>query len=172
MPRFSHKIKLGLLLTGNEVVSGDILDSNSVFIAKEFQTVGLTTSIKTAIGDDLETIANTLVTMAKGLDLLIVNGGLGSTVDDMSAEAAAKACGVKLIEHPEAIAHIENKTKIKKGTAKSLQFKQALIPQGATLVNNTKGTALGFCLEIENCRVYFTPGVPQELKAMIKGEII
>ena len=171
MPRFSNKIKLGLLLTGNEVVSGDILDSNSVFIAKEFHAVGLNTAIKTAIGDDLEIIAATLLSMSEGLDILIVNGGLGSTVDDMSAESAALATGSKLIEHPDAIAHIEKKTMIKQGTANSLQFKQALIPEGAALVNNPKGTAMGFSLTLNGCRCYFTPGVPQELKAMIKEEI-
>ncbi|MDX2469436.1 MAG: CinA family nicotinamide mononucleotide deamidase-related protein [SAR324 cluster bacterium] len=172
MPRFSNKIKLGLLLTGNEVVSGDILDSNSIFIAKEFHAVGLNTTIKTAIGDHLETIAATLKSMSLGLDILIVNGGLGSTVDDMSAEAAALATGNKLIEHPEAIAHIEKKTMIRQGLARSLQFKQALIPEGASLIHNAKGTALGFCLTINDCRCYFTPGVPQELMVMIKEEII
>src|SRR3989339_1938257 len=166
MPRFANKIKLGFLLTGNEVTSGDILDTNSLFLAKSFAEIGLRTSLKTALPDDLQAIAGMIPQMAKDLDILIVNGGLGATVDDMTAEAAAQAAGVKVIEHPAAVRHIEGKTGIKRQVVKSLQFKQALVPEGAELIDNPTGLAMGFSLVIEGCHCFFTPGVPSELKAM------
>ncbi len=172
MPRIFNKIKLGLLLTGTEVMTGDILDSNSSFIAKEFLGVGLRIQVKVAVPDEKGQISQEIINLTQSLDLLIVNGGLGATLDDVTAAAAADACGVELAAHPIAVAHIEQRTGIKKEVAQSLQFKQALMPVGAEPIDNPVGTALGFYLLLHGCHCYFTPGVPLEMKAMVTGPIM
>ena len=97
-----------LLLTGNELMSGDTVDSNSAMIAQRFGEQGLGISRKVTLGDDPQELSSELAQMASHADVVIVNGGLGPTIDDLTAEVLAAVAGVELVEHPEARAHIES----------------------------------------------------------------
>ena len=95
-----------VLLTGNEIMSGDTVDSNSSKIAHHLSKLGLIIKRKVTVGDDQKLLEDELKEMTSQADLVIMNGGLGPTVDDLTAEVVASVANVKLAEHPEAIQHL------------------------------------------------------------------
>ncbi len=98
--------RVQLLLTGNEIMSGDTVDSNSAMIAQRLEELAIGVYRKVTVGDDAAAAAAELAAMAADADLVIVNGGLGPTIDDLTAEILAAVAGVELAEHPEAVAHL------------------------------------------------------------------
>ena len=164
-------MKVQLLLTGNEIMSGDTVDSNSALIARRLAELALSVERKVTVGDDVELLKHELADMAEASDLLIVNGGLGPTIDDLTAEVLAAVAGVPLAEHPGAIAHLEQWVADRGLTLNAANRKQAILPQGCGLIDNATGSAVGFELEVSGCRVICTPGVPSELANMM-NEII
>lgn len=161
------ELKVQLLLTGNEIMSGDTVDSNSALIARRLSELAISVHRKVTVGDDRELLARELATMADEADLLIVNGGLGPTIDDLTAEVLATVTGVGIAEHPEAVAHLEQWCGRRRLPLNAANMKQALLPTGATIVDNPIGSAVGFELTVGKCRVICTPGVPGELAAML-----
>ncbi|MDZ7783009.1 MAG: CinA family nicotinamide mononucleotide deamidase-related protein [Halioglobus sp.] len=158
-----------LLLTGNEIMSGDTVDSNSALIARYLDEVAISVRRKVALGDDRTLLCEELATMATAADLIIVNGGLGPTVDDLTAEVLAAVAGVPLREHPQAVAHLERWCASRNLRLDAANRKQALLPEGVTLVDNPIGSAVGFEMTLGHCRVICTPGVPGELKVMLES---
>ena len=176
MQENGETLRLSLLLTGNELVSGDITDTNSVFMARELAGEGLPVDRKLIVGDQFSSITDALSLLAENNDIVIINGGLGSTVDDLTAEAAAFVSGSKLVENSLALKHIEKRFG-RKFLANNSSFnsqikKQALIPESADLLDNPVGLALGFKLKIKQALCYFTPGVPSEMRAMLRQSIL
>ena len=163
--------RVQLLLTGNELMTGDIVDSNSAMIAEQLKELGLEVARKVTIADDLTLLVDERNQLAKQADILIINGGLGPTVDDLTAQALAKATEVKLTEHTQALAHVTSWCK-KRGTKLNKpNLKQATLPQGCEIIANSKGSAVGFKVNHLNCDIYCTPGVPHELKTMLIEQI-
>ena len=160
-------LKVQLLLTGNEIMSGDTVDSNSAMIAQRLGELAVGVYRKVTVGDDVELLKNELTAMAADADLVIVNGGLGPTIDDLTAEILASVAGVPLEEHPAAVTHLEHWCAARNLTLNAANRKQALLPRGATIVDNPIGSAVGFELEVTGCRIVCTPGVPSELRAML-----
>lgn len=156
-----------LLLTGNEIMSGDTVDSNSAMIALRLAEIGLGVYRKVTVGDDSALLRAELLAMAAQADIVIVNGGLGPTVDDLTAEILAAAAGVELAEHPEALAHLQDWCARRNLPLNAANRKQAQLPAGARIVPNPVGSAVGFELSLGQCRVICTPGVPGELRRML-----
>ena len=161
--------KVQLLLTGNEIMSGDTVDSNSAMIAQRLGELAISVYRKVTVGDDVQLLQRELAAMAAGSDLVIVNGGLGPTVDDLTAEVLAAVAGVGIEEHPVAVEHLKQWCGRRNLTLNAANMKQALLPAGCTIVDNPVGSAVGFELQVGNCRVICTPGVPSELRAMLDG---
>jgi len=164
--------KVSLLLTGNEILLGDIADTNSLYMAKELRKIGINILQKRVVGDHLETIVNALISLSQENDVLIVNGGLGSTVDDLGTQAASQASGQPLVENPIALAHLTQVYHGKKILPGSLPYRQVMLPEQAQVLPNPVGTAVGFMVRIGDCFCYFTPGVPREMKAMLVESIL
>lgn len=156
-----------LLLTGSEIMSGDTIDSNSALIAQRLAETGLSVFRKVTVGDDRALLQAELAQMAEQADLIIVNGGLGPTVDDLTAEILAAVAGVTLEEHPDALAHLETWCARRKLPLNAANRKQALLPAGCRIIPNPIGSAVGFELAVGTCRIMCTPGVPGELRAML-----
>ncbi|MCB1843748.1 MAG: competence/damage-inducible protein A, partial [Halioglobus sp.] len=156
-----------LLLTGNEIMSGDTIDSNSSMIAQRLAEIGVSVYRKVTLGDDARLLRAELAGMAAAADLVIVNGGLGPTVDDLTAEVLAAVAGVPLREHPEALAHLERWCARRNLPLNAANRKQAMLPAGCEIVANPIGSAVGFAMTLDDCRVVCTPGVPGELAAML-----
>lgn len=163
---------LNLLLTGNELMTGDTVDSNSAMIARYMAAHGWQVKKKLTVGDDLGDLIDALHLLSRDCDVLLVNGGLGPTVDDLTAQALATACDVALAENTIALQHLEQWCARIGIAINAANRKQAILPDGCSIVANPAGTAVGFSMLLDNCRVICTPGVPRELDAMLEQEIM
>ncbi len=166
------KLTVELLLTGNELLSGDVIDSNSAFIAQQLGLLGLEVTRRVTIKDDLDMLSEEIANQSKRADILIINGGLGPTVDDMTAQALANAAKLPITCHNDAIEHLETWCKKRNYELNDANKKQAMLPQGCRIIANELGSAVGFSLVLNDCLIYTTPGVPRELKTMLRDEII
>jgi nicotinamide-nucleotide amidase len=164
--------KVHLLLTGNELMTGDIVDSNSAMIAQQCKAIGMKISRKVTLADDLHLLANEINILSKSADVLIINGGLGPTTDDLTAQALAIACNLPLAQHPVALAHLETWCEQRNAVLSTANLKQAILPKGCDIVSNRVGSAVGFSITLNDCKVFCTPGVPSELEIMLTEQII
>ena len=165
--REKSAMKIQLLLTGNEIMAGDIVDSNSSMIAKRLGLSGIDIYRKVVVGDDIDLLICELQTMSADADVLIVNGGLGPTIDDLTAEALAKACNVDIQENASALKHLEDWCHSRGMTVNAANHKQAMLPSNVDIIANPVGTAVGFRCNYNDCLIMCTPGVPSELRAML-----
>ncbi len=165
------KPNVQLLLTGNELMTGDIVDSNSAMIAQQLKELGLEITRKVTIADDLLLLTDEINQLAKKADILIINGGLGPTVDDLTAQALAKAMNVALTEHPDAMKHLVLWCKKRGAALNTPNLKQTILPQGCEIIANEQGSAVGFKVNHFACDIYCTPGVPKELQTMLTEQI-
>jgi nicotinamide-nucleotide amidase len=164
--------KVHLLLTGNELMTGDIVDSNSAMIAQQCKAIGIKIGRKVTLADDLHLLADEISNLTKNADVLIINGGLGPTTDDLTAQALALSCNLPLEQHPIALAHLEIWSEQRNTHLNQANLKQAMLPKGCDIVANRVGSAVGFKVTLNECQVFCTPGVPSELKIMLDEEII
>lgn len=159
--------RVQLLLTGDELMSGDTVDSNSAMIARELAGLGLTPSRRVTLGDDRRALAQEIASLCADADVLFINGGLGPTIDDLTAEVLGEVADSGLSEHPDALSHLERWCKKRGLVLNAANRKQAMLPTGCALIPNPVGSAVGFSLNVNNCLVLCTPGVPSELRAML-----
>ncbi|EJN1489444.1 nicotinamide mononucleotide deamidase-related protein YfaY [Klebsiella pneumoniae] len=165
-------LNVEMLSTGDEVLHGQIVDTNAAWLADFFFNQGLPLTRRNTVGDDLDALVAILRERSEQADVLIVNGGLGPTSDDLSALAAATAKGEGLILHPE---WLETMTRFFAERGRPMaesNHKQAEIPASAEMINNPVGTACGFAIQLNRCLMFFTPGVPSEFKVMVEQEIL
>lgn len=160
-------LRVQLLLTGNEIMSGDTVDSNSALIARRLGELSITVARKVTLGDDRQALIHEMTAIAENTDLLIVNGGLGPTVDDLTAEVLAAVAGVPLSQHSGAITHLQQWCSRRNLPLNTANRKQAMLPAGCTLIANPVGSAVGFEMAVGRCRILCTPGVPGELQVML-----
>ena len=161
-----HK-KVALLLTGNELMSGDTVDSNSSRIAIALGERQIAISKKITVGDDEGLLRESLRALCQDAGVVIINGGLGPTEDDLTADVVADVLGERLTDHPKAIKHLEEWCEKRGLELNASNLKQALLPESADIVDNPIGSAVGFAVEIGESLVITTPGVPVELTAML-----
>ncbi|HDG5072454.1 TPA: nicotinamide mononucleotide deamidase-related protein YfaY [Klebsiella pneumoniae] len=165
-------LNVEMLSTGDEVLHGQIIDTNAAWLADFFFNQGLPLTRRNTVGDDLDALVAILRERSEQADVLIVNGGLGPTSDDLSALAAATAKGEGLILNPE---WLETMTRFFAERGRPMaesNRKQAEIPASAEMINNPVGTACGFAIQLNRCLMFFTPGVPSEFKVMVEQEIL
>ena len=165
-------MNIQLLLTGNELMVGDIVDSNSAMIAKSLKQIGANVSRKVTVADDLPMLTNEIRQISKQANVLIINGGLGPTIDDLTAQALALAADLPIETHSDALAHLKQWGAHRGQTLTEANLKQAELPQGCTVIPNPVGSAVGFSLPLNDCLIFCTPGVPKELKEMLHSQII
>ncbi len=159
--------RIQLLLTGNEIMSGDTIDSNSAMIAQRLSELGLVVYRKITVGDEPPLLKADIEQLTRDSDVLIVNGGLGPTVDDLAAEILADVTGQPLQQHPDALTHLEQWCAQRNAALNDANLKQAMLPAGADIIDNDIGSAVGIALRWNDCLVYCTPGVPSELCLMM-----
>lgn len=163
----SKQVQVALLLTGNELMSGDTVDSNSSRIALALGAHKIGVGKKITVGDDPTLLSDSLFDLCARAEVVIINGGLGPTEDDLTAELVAEVAQQALVNHPRAIEHLEEWCERRGLELNASNLKQALLPEGADLVANPIGSAVGFALEVNGALVITTPGVPVELTAML-----
>jgi len=161
-----------ILATGDEILTGSVIDSNSAHIAQKLEEAGIEVVRHGCVGDDVEALASILKEISVRADLSVITGGLGPTSDDITAEAAATAAGVEPVFNREAMSSIENFLKTQGREVVALNKKQAMMPEGAECLFNSVGTAPGFVLRIGRCIFFFLPGVPSEMRRMLADEVL
>ena len=160
-----------LLSTGDELISGDIADTNSAWLCQELINMGLRVEKIHGVADDTELIADTIRQISSRAGLCIVTGGLGPTGDDLTAFACSLAAGVGMQLNEEALVSMKAYFVQKGYNMVPENEKQALLPVGAEPVINNYGTAPGFHIVIGSCLFIFMPGVPREMKQMFGEKI-
>lgn len=165
-------MKAAILSIGDELILGEIADTNARHIAARLFSLGVRVHEHRTVGDDDTDIAQALVELAAKYDTVIATGGLGPTMDDVTARAAAKATGRRLTLNEEALRHLRGFPVRGETTVIEVNDKQALIPSKATLIPNPQGTACGFIIEHEKRLLFFLPGVPQEMEPMLEQSVL
>ena len=165
-------MRIEVICTGDEVLTGKIVNTNFSYITQKLEDCGLSVSWETTVGDDRESLLAAFQLAGARADAVIVNGGLGPTVDDLSQEIAAKAAGVELVLSEEWLARMESYFQRRSRPMPASNRKQAMLPAGAEILDNPVGTACGFAVDIGRARFFFTPGVPRELRRMLEEQII
>src|SRR6266567_2421177 len=161
-----------IICTGDEVLTGKIVNTNFSYISQKLEDVGLSVRWGTTVGDDPDTLLAAFLHAGERADAVIVNGGLGPTVDDLSQEIAARAAGVELVLSEEWLTTMEAFFLRRSRVMSANNRKQAMLPATAEILDNPIGTACGFAMDIGHARFFFTPGVPRELKRMLEEQIV
>ncbi len=165
-------MQIEIICTGDEVLTGKIVNTNFSYMSQKLEDFGLSVKWETTVGDDRDDLLQAFQRAGERADAVIVNGGLGPTVDDLSQEVAAQAAGVGLVLHEEWLERMREFFTRRGRTMPENNTKQAMLPEGAEFVDNPVGTACGFALPIGQARFFFTPGVPRELRRMLENEIL
>ena len=165
-------MRIEIICTGDEVLTGKIVNTNFSYMAQKLEDVGPVG----ALGHHRRRRPRILLAAFKlaghRADAVIVNGGLGPTVDDLSQEIAAQAAGVELVLHEEWLATHGVLLHPPRRPMPPNNLKQAMLPATAEMIDNPIGTACGFALDIGKARFFFTPGVPRELRRMLEEQVI
>jgi nicotinamide-nucleotide amidase len=165
-------MQIEVICTGDEVLTGKIVNTNFSYIAQKLEDVGLSVRWGTTVGDDRETLLAAFLQAGERADAVIVNGGLGPTVDDLSQEIAAKAAGDELVLNQEWLTTMEAFFARRSRVMSSNNRKQAMLPSTSEVLDNPIGTACGFAMDIGKARFFFTPGVPREVRRMLEEQVI
>jgi nicotinamide-nucleotide amidase len=165
-------MRIEIICTGDEVLTGKIVNSNFSYMSQRLEDAGLSVRWGTTVGDDRESLLKAFQEAGTRADAVIVNGGLGPTVDDLSQEIAARAAGVDLVLSEDWLARMEEYFTNRSRVMPPNNRKQAMLPANAEILDNPIGTACGFALDIGKARFFFTPGVPRELRRMLEEQII
>src|SRR6266699_4543928 len=165
-------MRIDIICTGDEVLTGKIVNTNFSYMAQKLEDFGLSVTWGTIVGDDREELLAAFRLSGERADAVIVNGGLGPTVDDLSQEIAARAAGVDLALNEDWLVRMEDFFRRRNRVMSANNRKQAMLPMTAEILDNPIGTACGFALDIGKARFFFTPGVPRELRRMLEEQII
>ncbi len=160
-----------ILSIGDELTSGQRLDTNSQWLAERLGELGITTLFHTTVADEMDANLRVFREAIDRADLLVVTGGLGPTADDLTRQALAAAVGVELVLDEPSLAHIQSMFARRKREMPPANRVQALFPAGSRVIPNPHGTAPGIDFTIPRtgrpaARVFCLPGVPAEMKEM------
>ncbi|MFM7200916.1 MAG: competence/damage-inducible protein A [Myxococcota bacterium] len=161
-----------IVTIGDELVEGRLTDTNSGWMSQQLLEAGFVVTRHTSVGDELDLMIAALQESAARSAAVLVSGGLGPTTDDLTADAAAKAFGRKTELVPFALEHVKRAFRMMGRTMTPNNEKQAWLPEGCGLIENRRGTATGFTLDVRHSRLYFMPGVPKELYGMFQGFVL
>ena len=160
------------IAVGSELLLGGRLDTNSLFIADRLAACGIELRYKTTVGDDLSDIVAVLKTALRRARVVILTGGLGPTIDDLTREAVAQATGHRLSRRKAALDGMIARLVEWGRTPTTTQFRQAMIPARAEILFNLVGTAPGFSLVWKGTFLAALPGVPREMEPMVRDGVL
>ena len=165
-------MKAETISIGTELLLGQIIDTNAVWIAERLSEVGVDLYFRTTVGDNVGRIVDAIQHALTRADVIITTGGLGPTVDDMTREAVAKATQRDLVLDENLLAQLRRLFEKWGRTMSENNVRQAYIPRGATPIENPVGTAPVFIVEHQGKYVISLPGVPREMKHLMETRIL
>jgi nicotinamide-nucleotide amidase len=161
-----------LITIGNELTSGEVVDTNAAFMAEVLSEAGLEVAFITTIGDEALHIEDSLRRAQERAEVIIVSGGLGPTQDDITASSAAKALELQLVLNRQVLENLKKRFAERGMEMPVSNEKQAFFPQQAEIIPNPMGTACGFIVRQRGKIFIFLPGVPRELKVLMRENVI
>ena len=172
-------LRAEIISIGDELTSGQRLDTNSQWISQQLGDLGVMPAFHTTIGDSLADTVDAFRAATRRVDIVIVSGGLGPTADDLTREAMAMAFNAPLELRQEALDHIASLFAIRKRPMPERNQVQAMFPVGSRIIDNPHGTAPGIDFEVPSscnpdrprCRIFALPGVPAEMKQMYSATV-
>jgi len=165
-------MKAEIIAIGSELLLGQLVDTNSSFIAKRLAEHGIELIRTSTVGDDLSRIEEVLREAIQRSSIVITTGGLGPTEDDLTREGVAKVFQLPLVFQPHLMEQIEAMFKSRGFRMAENNQKQAYIPEGAISIENPKGTAPGFIMEYPKGSIISIPGVPFEMEYLMEKSVI
>lgn len=161
-----------LISVGTEILLGNIVNTNAAYLAEKCAGLGLSCYYQDVVGDNEERLCETIRTALSRADILILSGGLGPTQDDLTKEAAAKVLGKALYLHEESKTAIQAFFEQRGIEITDNNWKQAMVPEGAIVMENPNGTAPGIIMEENGRHVILLPGPPGELISMFEHSVV
>lgn len=163
----------GIITIGDELLIGQVIDTNSSWIAQQLNQVGIQVKKRLAVGDNRTDIWEALDSMMNEIDLILITGGLGPTADDITKPLLCDYFGGKMVMHQETLEHVEHIFQhILKRPMIERNILQAQVPDVCTVLKNEKGTAPGMLFEKNNTRIIAMPGVPHEMKWIMLNHVL
>ncbi len=161
-----------IIAIGTELLLGEVVDTNTSFIARTLREVGVDLYRTSIIGDNPERISNLIQEASKRADLILTTGGLGPTVDDPTRRAVASALKTDLVFHPELWEMIKERFRNYGSRPTKNNRQQAFLPEGAEPIRNYHGTAPGLKIPTDRGFIFALPGVPAEMERMLQDQVI
>ena len=166
-----------IISVGTELTTGAKLDTNSQWLSLELAEVGIPVLAHQTIADDLEAMIATLKTAAERSEIVLITGGLGPTLDDLTREAMAQFAGVDLVQHDPSLEHVKSMFSKRNRPMPERNLVQALFPRGSEPLPNPRGTAPGIWMVHQRpdgkiARIAAMPGVPSEMKQMFRQQVL
>jgi len=161
-----------IISVGTELILGDVVDTNSVYIAKEMAKLGIDVFYKSAVGDNMTRLQEAIKIAVGRSDLIIFTGGLGPTEDDLTKQALCSFLKISLYEDPKEVARLRKFFEVRVRNMSLNNLRQALIPQGAKKLENKMGTACGIVLQNRDKYYILLPGPPSEMKHVFDTQVV
>lgn len=161
-----------IIVIGTELLLGEIVDTNTAFIARALRDIGVNLFRTATVGDNASRIAQVIQQAFDRAEIVLTTGGLGPTVDDPTREAVALAMGVEVEYHPELWEQIQARFNRYGRIPTENNRRQAYIPMGATAVENPVGTAPAFFIDRNGKVIFSLPGVPSEMEYLLEQSVI
>ncbi len=168
----STGMRCNVVAVGTELLLGQIVDTNSSYIGEQLAAVGIESRLQVKVGDNLARIVAACRTALDDADAIIMCGGLGPTHDDLTREAIASLMGVELVHDDGVAAVIVEMFARRQRRMADNNLRQALVPVGATIIEQTRGTAPGLICPLGDKVIYAVPGVPHEMHDMLARAVL
>ena len=161
-----------IVSTGSELLLGQIVNTNAPYLAKKLNELGYDAVYQTTVGDNRSRMASVLSIALERADIVITSGGLGPTLGDITKEVSSQLLNRKMLLHEPSVEHIRGFFERRRLTMTDNNMRQAMMPEGAIVVKNERGTAPGVIIEHENKTIIHLPGPPMELEHMFENGIL
>lgn len=167
----TKRMKAELITIGDEILIGQIVDTNSAWMGKQLNLHGIEVYQVTSVHDDRHHILTALANAEKNVDLVLITGGLGPTKDDITKKCLCEYFNTELVFHPEVLEHVQSLLSSRNVVINQLNRDQALLPANCTVLHNSAGTASGMWFEQNNTIFVSMPGVSFEMEAIMTEEV-
>ncbi|MGB7285085.1 MAG: competence/damage-inducible protein A [Candidatus Acidiferrum sp.] len=165
-------MKAEIIAVGSELLTPDRLDTNSLFLTEELNKIGIEVLRKTVVGDNHDLLSEAFRDALNRVPLVISSGGLGPTEDDLTRETVSELLGRKLKRNDEILRYIEGRFRALNREMPEVNVRQAMIPEGAEILENPRGTAPGLWIEDAGHSIVLLPGPPRELKPLFREQVL
>jgi len=165
-------MKAEIIAVGSELLTPDRMDTNSLFLTEELNKLGIEVLRKTIVGDNRELLSEAFHDALNRVPVVISSGGLGPTEDDLTRETLAELLGRKLQRNEDVVRAIEARFRSLKRDMPAVNLRQAMVPEGAEVLENLRGTAPGLWLEDKGRMIALLPGPPRELKPLFLEQVL